>query len=300
MSPSAGRLVLALAALNLLGYVDRQLVAVLAPLLIAELGLSRAQVGLLVGAAFIVVFALGTLAMGALADRWSRTRIIAWGLAGWSAGTGLSGTASGFLSLAAFRSLVGIGEATLSPSALVLLAERVPPERLGFASSLFYAGIPVGFACSFALAGWLAPRLGWRACFYVLGLSGLLAVALVSRMRETRPCSSPAPAAPGPVAGTVLRRLRAALGEQPALAPVALGGALLAYASASSQHAITWLVQERGFQYARAAWLSAAVVAGAGLLGNVSLGFLSDRVRRGPGKGRLPAFVGAGTLALAA
>ncbi|HVO13165.1 MAG TPA: MFS transporter [Vicinamibacteria bacterium] len=301
MSGTAGRLVLALAALNVLGFVDRQLIAALAPLLIADLGLSRAQVGLLVGAAFIVVFALGTLVMGALADRWSRTRLVACGLLGWSAGTGLSGTASGFLSLAAWRSLVGVGEATLSPSALALFAERVPPERLGFATSVFYAGIPVGFACSFALAGWLAPRLGWRACFYALGLVGVLAGALVWRMgeRQETVASSRRPAAPGRAAEPAPGRLRKALGSQPALLMVASGGALLAYASASSQHVITWLVQERGFAYARAAWLSAAVVAAAGLLGNVSLGAFSDRVRRGSGAGRLPAFVAVGVLALA-
>ncbi len=302
MSRNAGRLVLALAALNVLGYVDRQLVAALAPLLIADLGLSRAQVGLLVGAAFIVVFALGTLVMGALADRWSRTRIIACGLLGWSAGTGLSGTASGFASFAAWRSLVGIGEATLSPSALALLAERVPPRRLGLATSVFYAGIPVGFAGSFALAGWIAPRFGWRACFYALGFSGWLAVALVWRMADRSRKATPPAVSPGvPAAASLswLRRLGSALAAQPMLVVVVLGGALLTYASASSQHAITWLVQERGFAYARAAWLSAGVVAVAGLLGNVSLGALSDRVRRGPGTQRLPAFVAVGAVALA-
>ncbi|HSN34521.1 MAG TPA: MFS transporter, partial [Ideonella sp.] len=184
MSDRRWRLLLALAGLNVLGYVDRQLVAALAPLLIAELGLSRAQIGLLVGVTFIGVFAIGTLLMGVVADRWSRTRLIGCGLFGWSAATALTGTASGFVPLASWRAIVGIGEATLPPASLALLAERFPPERLGFASSVFYAGIPVGFACSYALAGWLAPRFGWRACFYVLGLLGLVAVAFVWRMGE--------------------------------------------------------------------------------------------------------------------
>ena len=59
----------------------------------AELGLSRARVGLLIGFAFISVCALGMLAVGPLADRWPRPRLIAGGLAGWSAGTALVATA---------------------------------------------------------------------------------------------------------------------------------------------------------------------------------------------------------------
>jgi MFS family permease len=292
---SRWRLLLALAALNVLGYVDRQLVAALAPLLIAELGLSRAQVGLLVGVSFIAVFAIGTLVMGVAADRWSRTRLIATGLGGWSAATALTGTAGGFLSLSAWRALVGVGEATLSPAALALLGDRFPAAQLGFASSVFYAGIPVGFACSFALAGWLAPAFGWRACFFVLGVAGLAALVPVWRLDDARRLRTPAGRTP---LRAVLGRLRRALGERPALVLVIAAGAALAYTSASSQHAITWLVQERGFAYARAAWLSAAIIASAGLAGNIGLGLLADRARRGSASGRLKLLVGVGAVAL--
>ena len=65
-----------------------------------------------------------------------------------------------------------------------MLGDRFPPSRLGFATSVYYAGIPVGFACSLALAGWLVPRFGWRACFYLLGVLGLAAVAPVWRMAD--------------------------------------------------------------------------------------------------------------------
>ena len=167
----AWRLLLALAALNVLGYVDRQLVAALAPVLMAELGLTRADIGFLIGPAFVVVFALGTLVLGAAADRGRRPRIIAGGLAAWSAATALTGTASGFATLVLWRGLVGVGEATLPPTAVAMLGDRFPPSRLGFATSVYYAGIPVGFACSLALAGWLVPRFGWRACFFLLGVA---------------------------------------------------------------------------------------------------------------------------------
>ena len=180
----AWRMVAGLAALNVLSFVDRQLLVALAPLLIADLGLSRAQVGLLVGLAFMAVYGFGTLLSGILADRWPRPRLIAAGLGAWSAATALTGTASGFASLAAWRALVGIGEATLPPSALSMIGDRVPSARVGLANGLFYAGVPVGFALSFALAGFGAPRFGWRACFLALGTAGLVGVATVWRMAD--------------------------------------------------------------------------------------------------------------------
>ncbi len=288
------RLVASLAALNVLSYVDRQMIAALAPLLIVDLGLSRAEIGLLVGVAFMAVFAPATLAAGVAADRCRRPRVLAGGLAAWSAATGLSSAAVGFVPLLVCRSLVGVGEATLSPTALSMLADRVRPERLGVANGIFYAGIPVGFACSFALAGWIGPRFGWRACFLVLGILGVLAVASVWRMTDP-PRHGPDPQAP--TRGRALVRVARLLAERPAIAVLMLAGALLAYTSASSQHAITWLVEERGFSYQRAAWISAIVIATAGLAGNLGIGALTDRARRRHSAGRLLSFVAIGVVA---
>jgi MFS family permease len=297
----ARRLLLALTALNVLGYVDRQLVAALAPVLMAELGLTRADVGLLIGPVFIVVYALGTLVLGAAADRGRRTRILAGGLAAWSAATALTGTASGFATLALWRGLVGVGEATLPPTALSMLGDRFPPSRLGFATSVYYAGIPVGFGCSLGLAGWLVPRFGWRSCFFLLGGLGLAAVGLVLRMADPSRRSAPVGPAEGEtVAGAAGgSRLSRAFADEPALALLVAGATLLTYASASSQHLVTWLVQERGFDYSRAAYLASAVVLGAGLAGSLGIGALTDAAQRRRAGGRLVAFVllGAGSLA---
>jgi MFS transporter, Spinster family, sphingosine-1-phosphate transporter len=291
--------VAALGGLNVLSFVDRQMLVALAPLLIADLALSRAQIGLLVGISFIGVFALGTLVVGVLADRWSRPRLMAGGLAAWSAATALTGAAAGFGTLAACRALVGIGEATLPASALSMLGDRVPPRRVGFANGVFYAGIPLGFASSFVLAGWIGPWLGWRACFLFLGALGLLAVGLVLRLADPpRRGASTRGEAPG--LAVTPGAFLGAFAARPALPLVILGGTLLVYASSSSQHAITWLVEERGFAYPRAAFLSAVIIATAGLLGNLGIGALTDRARRRHPGGRLVALAALGGLGLAA
>jgi MFS family permease len=170
--------------LNVLNFVDRQLIASLAPLLIADLGLTRSQIGLLVGFAFVVFYTLVGMVLGVAADRWSRRTIIAWGLALWSVMTALSGAARGFLHLAVPRVFVGVGEATLTPAALSMLGDAFPTRRLGLATGTYYTGLPIGTALSLGVAGWAAPRFGWRVCFYGFGAIGLAAVALLFAVRE--------------------------------------------------------------------------------------------------------------------
>jgi len=293
-------LLAALTALNVLSYVDRQLIVTLAPLLMSDLGLSRGQIGLLVGASFIVAFAGLNFAMGAAADRvGSRPRLIAAGLGVWSTATALTSVARRFSDLVLLRAAVGVGEATLSPAALSMLSDRFPLSRLGFASSVFYAGIPVGFGLSFLLAGWIGPWLGWRACFVFLGVAGIVAIAAVVALRDPRR-RGVAPAEPG--GSGEPRGLSAALVERPSIVLLGLAGAFFAFTSAASQHTITWLVEDRGIPYGRAAFLSAGIVAGAGLLGNVLFGVASDRARRRHPAGRIvvSAIFAASGLALAA
>jgi MFS family permease len=290
----AVRLVAAVTALNILSFVDRQLVVALAPLLIAELGLTRADIGLLVGVSFIGVYAISILVVGVLADRVNRPRLIAFGLAVWSGATALTATATGMASLVAWRSLVGVGEAALPAAALAMVGDRVPARRLGLATGLFYAGVPLGFALSFLLSGVLGPWLGWRACFLVLGALGIAGSLLVLRIQDPPRRD----AAPSGDAGA--RGLWPALRERPMLLPLTIAGVLLVYASAASQHAITWLVAERGFEYSRAALLSGAVILVAGLAGNLGMGAITDRAREAHPAGRLLALAGLSGVGLAA
>src|SRR3954471_14250889 len=74
-----------LTALNVLNFVDRMLIASLAPLLIKDLGLSRAQIGLLSGFGFVFFYTFIGLFLGMAADRFRRVPLIAAGVALWSA-----------------------------------------------------------------------------------------------------------------------------------------------------------------------------------------------------------------------
>ncbi|MDO8836415.1 MAG: MFS transporter [Vicinamibacterales bacterium] len=283
--PKAWLLLGLMTAFNVLNFVDRQLIAGLAPLIMADLGLSRADIGLLVGFAFVVIYTVVGMGLGVAADRWSRRWLIGAGLAVWSAMTAASGAARGFAGLAVPRVLVGVGEATLTPAALSMLADVFPPRRLGMASSVYYTGLPIGTALSLVIAGWAGPRFGWRACFYALGALGLASVALLALVREPprqggAARAGPSPAAPPLSLGAIVRDLTAAVRTRPALGLVMLGGAALAYGSASAMHGVTWLVEERGFPFARAAFAAGAMAVVSGLAGNLAGGWFSDWCRR--------------------
>jgi MFS family permease len=276
-SRSAWVLLGVMTGLNVLNFVDRQLIASLAPLLIAELHLTRSQIGLLVGFTFVVFYTLVGMVLGVAADRWSRRTIIAWGVALWSVMTAISGSARSFLHLAVPRVLVGVGEATLTPAALSMLGDAFPGRRLGLATGIYYTGLPIGTALSLGVAGWVAPRFGWRVCFYVFGLIGLLVVGVLFAVREPARRAVPTgQARDAPSLGAIIEDLRKALAERPSLGLVMLGGAALVYGSAAALHGITWLVQERGFPFATAAYVAGLMAVTSGCLGNLAGGWIAD------------------------
>jgi MFS family permease len=279
-----------LTALNILNFVDRMLIASLAPLLIKDLGLTRAQIGLLAGFGFVFFYTLIGLFLGVAADRYRRFPLIGAGLALWSAMTALSGWARSFLQLALPRIFVGVGEATLTPAAISMLGDAFPPQRLGLAIGVYYAGIPLGLAVALISSSYIAPHYGWRVSFFALGIIGLLATALLSVLREParrRAAVTAALAEARPSVRQLLRDLRDALVARPALTFALLGGSLLCYGSGAALHGVTWLVEERGFPYASAAFQSGVIAVFAGFLGNLSGGMFSDACARRFRGGRL-------------
>ena len=312
----AWRLLLALAALNVLGYVDRQLVASLAPVLMAELGLSRADIGLLIGPVFVVVFGLTTLFLGAAADRWPRPRIIAGGLAVWSAATALTGTASGFGTLAVVARARGRGRGGAAADRrlhagrpLPVVPPRLRDERLlrrdpgGLRRA---ASRPPG-GSSPASAGARASSCSGRSASSRSRRCGGWPTRRGARFRlwwrwgrRATACRATGCRLHGSTAGAraTAGRLRRAFADRPALGFLVAGATLLTYTSASSQHLVTWLVQERGLPYSRAAYLASAVILAAGIVGSLALGAVTDAAERLRPGGRLYAFVLLGAASL--
>ena len=183
---NAYRLLFFLTLLNLLNFVDRQLIASFSNFIVPDLGLTNSQYGFLTTIPFIVFYSVAGLFMGILADMVNRPRLIAFGVILWSVFTALTGAAKGFVSMALPRIFIGVGESILTPTSMSLLSDSFPSKRMGFAAGFYYMGVPIGVGISLLIAGYLGESLGWRNCFYLLGGIGL-ALGLSALLFKDRP-----------------------------------------------------------------------------------------------------------------
>lgn len=167
-----------------LNFLDRTIILYLFPLIKREFAFSDLQLSLLGTTAFVIFYTTLGIFFGRLADRVSRVKIIAVGLALWSLFTGLTGLAWDFGSIFFCRLLVGIGEATLGPAAVSLLSDYFPPSKRATVVSIYSTGIALGAGAAAFLGGLLGELYGWRAAFYILGFPGVLVAVLVASLRE--------------------------------------------------------------------------------------------------------------------
>jgi MFS family permease len=277
-----------LTLLNVMNFVDRQLLASFANFIVPELGLSNAEFGWLTGFAFIAFYSTMGLFAGALADNVHRPRLVAGALTLWSALTAASGAARGFVSLLVPRMLIGVGESVLTPASLSMLSDRFPAARMGLASGIYYMGVPVGVGASMLVGGYLEPLVGWRGCFYLLGGAGIALAAIMLFVGET-PRRHLARAGAGgervrfrEIAAT----LRAALVASPALVATMAGGVAFHFILGASAFDQLWFVQERGFDRTEILRLTGWIGMIAGLAGNLFGGVVGDRFQRRTGQGR--------------
>lgn len=221
MSAAAVGSILVLAFCNLVSFADRQLTAIMAGPIKAHLGLDNAQVALLGGTAFAMMYGIAGIPAGLAADRFVRKRLVACAVLFWSLCTAVCGIASSFTIFFLARIGVGIGEAVLLPCAFSLIHDLVPVRRRGLAFALFGLGIPAGMALGLAAGGLLndffaahpniAASLGdlapWQKTFLTLSSSGLPAALLALLIRE-------------PARQRAVAKASAPVRPRPALAPV--------------------------------------------------------------------------------
>ncbi len=177
-SPYAWLVLGLLTLIYISSFVDRQIIAVLAPSIQDELSLSNFQVGILYGTAFSFIYALCGIPMGRLADIYSRKLMIIAGLVVWSLMTVISGFATSLTFLIVARFFVGISQSALSPAVYSLLSDYFKPEQRGTVFSIYAAGIFIGIGISFLVGGGIAEAYDWRTSLMAVGAPGLLIAAV--------------------------------------------------------------------------------------------------------------------------
>lgn len=282
-------LLAALTLLNVLNFADRFLLISFANSIIADLQLTKFQFTLLTGLVFSVFYVLFGLLAGSLADRFNRPRLIAAGLALWSALTAATGLAVSFAQAALARVFIGVGEAVLTPAAMSMLSDRLPPRRHGLAAGVYYLGIPIGIGSSFIFAGVMGPVLGWRGTFITLGLVGLAATALVLLLRDP-PRGGGALGPEGQRIGSFrdsARGLARVLRTNPVLGLTLCGAAAAIFVQGVAVLDIVWWVQERGYTESHAQQLTGALFLVGGICGALFGGLGADAAWRRDRGGRL-------------
>lgn len=159
--------------LNLLNYIDRQVLYSVFPLLQKDLALSDVQLGSLASAFMLVYMCFAPLA-GYLADRSPRHKLIAAGAWIWSAATLLCAAAKNYAGLVAARGFIGAGEAGFTTIAQPFLAEQHPPHKRATVLALFGLALPAGSALGYVLGGLIGQHWGWRTAFMLAGAPGII------------------------------------------------------------------------------------------------------------------------------
>jgi len=183
--------------LNVVALLDRQIISLLVGPIKADLGISNAQIGLLQGFAFALLYCFAAIPIGWAVDRISRRLVIFVGVFVWGLATVASGLAQSFGALLAARILVGLGEAALAPAAFSILSDLFDRHRLGLVLSIYSMGSVLGAACALAIGtiatatlkdGIDLPLVGqlavWQSVLVVVGAPGLLLAFLVFAMPE--------------------------------------------------------------------------------------------------------------------
>ncbi len=191
--------VFALALAVMVNFLDRGIFTLLVKPIKADLGLSDVQISLIMGFAFTFFYAILGLPVARLVDRGNRKKIMAIGIAIWSAMTALCGFAGSFIQLFLARVGAGVGETTSGPSAYSMLSDFFPPQKLPRAIAGMNIGFVAGSGLSLVLGAFVIgfvgdrpeiviPVLGtfrsWQVVLLLVGSPGLLVAAIMLTVRE--------------------------------------------------------------------------------------------------------------------
>lgn len=262
------KILLVLTLIEFINYFDRQVIFPLFSFLKSDFGLSDFELGM-IGTVFMIIHATFSVPLGILADKWIRKNIIAIGVGIWSIATLITGLVQNFHQLLITRGAVGIGEASYAPAATALIADNFPVEKRARASSIFHLGMFLGGALGMILAGVIGTHLGWRACFFIVAVPGLVLSFSALMIKEKKHSHQNA--------NEVSKKSILALLKNPAYIMTLVSGIMLTFTSSAI---IAWMTQFfiRYHNYSvdqASLTIGFAVVLG-GPLGIYTGGFVSD------------------------
>jgi MFS transporter, OPA family, glycerol-3-phosphate transporter len=273
-------------------YFCRVNVSAAVPGMQEELGFSKTQIGLILGA-LKLAYGIGQFVNGQLAERVSPRRLLAVGMLGSAVLSMVFGFGAGLYFLLFVWACNGYAQSLGWPPTMRVAANWFPPQQRGRAIGTIGTGYQLMGALAIVLAGWAAQHFGWRAAMFlppvILAAAGVFMLFCLREApadgagRATASSGSPAQPPPASRSG-LLANVRDTL-SNPALWLLALALCLL---DACRYGFIDWglthlkEVQKTGVDTAA---LKMAVLPLGGIAGAYLAGWASDRYfasRRAP------------------
>ncbi len=254
-----------------------------------ELHLSNVELSYVLGSS-LAATALGGVLFGILSDRYGRKSVLQWTILTYSVGTFFSGFSANLEMLVLFRIVTGLGVGGEWATGQTYVGETFPAHVRGRYGAMMQTGAPFGIVLASLVGGFLAPTIGWKACFFVSILPALLVVYIRRRLPES---------------DVWLERQRVALGEsvESTRSFSAFFGKFLSLFSHDYRRLFlqslvlaifdmsaywftySWLPgylhQQREFSLVKSALWMLVTQAG-GVLGYLSFGYVADRFGRRP------------------
>ena len=164
-------------AVSLISYIDRNTLALLAPTILKETGLSAEQYGFIISA-FSIAYTAANPLWGRWLDRVGVRRGMTLAVSLWTAASAAHALAAGFFSFGAARAALGFGEGATFPGGMRTAMQTLPAEKRSRGIAIAYSGGSLGAIVTPLIITPIAARWGWRAAFLFTGCAGLAWVAL--------------------------------------------------------------------------------------------------------------------------
>ncbi len=160
-----------------LSYIDRQILAVLSPTILAETHMSAQDYAIVV-AAFSYAYMIANPVWGSLLDYFGLRIGMLFAVGLWTVASASHAMMAGFLGFAVARAFLGFGEGATFPGGFRAAMDSLPPSKQARGIAISYSGGSLGAIVAPLLVVPIASAFGWRYAFLVTGVLGLLWLVL--------------------------------------------------------------------------------------------------------------------------
>ena len=157
-------------------YMDRQVIALLKPMLQVQFGWTEVGYSNIV-TAFQFAYGAGLLFIGKLIDRLGTRKGFSLAVFVWSAAAMAHAAASSVFQFGMARFSLGIGESGSFPASIKAVSEWFPKRERALTTGLFNSGSNIGALVTPLVVPWLTHRYGWRMAFIATGALGFVWIA---------------------------------------------------------------------------------------------------------------------------